>query len=124
MSSFSVDIIAAADIALSFADNASSRINPAAACSLRIVLINDVYELDNFPQFQVARSQANDSPVGSTGQSKPNNCIGVIAGDFLAPSMLSSVDKGVGMVDCLNRAGIDYCYRIFISISYIFIIFV
>jgi hypothetical protein len=30
----------------------------------------------------------------------------VLAGDFLSPSVLSSVDQGRGMVDVLGRAGV------------------
>jgi 2',3'-cyclic-nucleotide 2'-phosphodiesterase (5'-nucleotidase family) len=33
------------------------------------------------------------------------NTITMLPGDFLAPSLLSSLDKGYGMVDLLNRVG-------------------
>ena len=33
------------------------------------------------------------------------NTVTVLAGDFLAPSLLSSLDRGRGMVDVLNRVG-------------------
>ena len=33
------------------------------------------------------------------------NTITMLPGDFLAPSLLSSQDKGRGMVDLLNRVG-------------------
>ena len=33
------------------------------------------------------------------------NTITMLPGDFLAPSLLSSLDKGKGMVDLLNRVG-------------------
>ena len=33
------------------------------------------------------------------------NTITMLPGDFLAPSLLSSLDKGFGMVDILNRVG-------------------
>jgi 5'-nucleotidase len=34
--------------------------------------------------------------------------ISVIAGDFLSPSVLSSLDSGKGMIDCLNRIPISH----------------
>jgi 2',3'-cyclic-nucleotide 2'-phosphodiesterase (5'-nucleotidase family) len=32
----------------------------------------------------------------------------VLAGDFLAPSLLSSLDSGRGMVDVMNDVGIEF----------------
>eukprot|EP00961_Rhodomonas_salina_P058618 787443-Rhodomonas_salina.2 len=32
-----------------------------------------------------------------------SNTITILPGDFLAPSLLSSLDKGKGMVDCMNK---------------------
>lgn len=71
---------------------------------LRIVQINDVYELDNFPHLKTLVDQydTSGSPDG------PDICIAICAGDFLAPSLLSSLDKGTGMVDILNAVGCDY----------------
>ena len=70
---------------------------------LRIIQINDVYELDYLPHFATCRrTECLPDESGNTAT------IGVIAGDFLAPSLLSSLDKGAGMVDCLNQAGMDY----------------
>ena len=33
----------------------------------------------------------------------------VLPGDFLSPSILSSINYGKSMVDCLNEIGLDYC---------------
>jgi 5'-nucleotidase len=68
---------------------------------LRIVQINDVYTLENLPRLAtLIRRQAEDDPVDAS--------IAVVAGDFLAPSILSSLDAGRGMVDCLNALGITH----------------
>jgi 2',3'-cyclic-nucleotide 2'-phosphodiesterase (5'-nucleotidase family)/Ca2+-binding EF-hand superfamily protein len=66
---------------------------------LRIIQVNDVYELDNFPSFKTLvdehKSQADATLV-------------VMAGDFLGPSLLSSLDKGRGMVDVMNHCGFTH----------------
>ena len=36
-----------------------------------------------------------------------DNTLSTLAGDFLAPSLLSSIDHGTGMVSCLNNVPID-----------------
>jgi len=64
------------------------------SCSLRIIFVNDVYELKNLPQF--------DSVIR---EHQIPNTIVMLPGDFLAPSLLSSLDKGKGMMDMLNRVG-------------------
>jgi 5'-nucleotidase len=66
---------------------------------LRILSINDVYELDNFPHFASAKR------IESVG---PNLTISVLAGDFVAPSLLSSIDHGHAKVDCMNMSGVDF----------------
>lgn len=69
-------------------------------CSFKIVQINDVYEIDLLPNYATCKE------VEKT--SSDTTVIGVLPGDFLAPSLLSSLDKGYGMVDCMDLAGIDY----------------
>jgi 5'-nucleotidase len=68
---------------------------------LRIVAINDVYLLDNLPRLAslVARA-ASHAPA--------DRLLVTLAGDFLSPSMLSSLDGGAGMVDCLNHLGVTH----------------
>lgn len=68
-------------------------------CVLRIIHVNDVYKLDNLSHFASCKKiNAVDA----------NKIIGILAGDFLAPSLLSSLDSGESMVMCMNKAGIDY----------------
>jgi 5'-nucleotidase len=66
---------------------------------LRVIHINDVYELDNFPHLKT---------LMDTKSQGPDRTLFVLAGDFLGPSLLSSLDKGTGMVDCLNAIGVTH----------------
>ena len=66
---------------------------------LRIVTVNDVYELELLPNYATCRDRESKGAVKT---------IGTLPGDFLSPSLLSSLDKGKGMINCLNMAGIDY----------------
>ena len=60
-----------------------------------------MYEIDNWPQYLSHRRRVEgEFPHGPT--------IGVVPGDFVAPSLLSSLDKGAGMIDCMNAAGVDF----------------
>lgn len=62
---------------------------------LRIVAVNDVYSLENLPRLRtLIRHHATHDPA--------DLFLVTMAGDFLAPSILSSIDGGRGMVDCLN----------------------
>ncbi len=74
---------------------------PAEGPSLRIVCINDVYMLDNLPRLK--------SLVQHHRESRPaDRLLVTLAGDFLAPSILSSLDKGAAMIDCLNTIPITH----------------
>ena len=66
-------------------------------CKLRIIFVNDVYELDNLPRFATCVRE----------QSTANTVV-LLPGDFVAPSLLSQLDYARGMVDCLNRCGVHY----------------
>ena len=69
------------------------------SCKLRIIHINDVYILENLPSLTTLIREKSEGP----------DCtIAVLAGDFVAPSLLSALDLGFGMVDMLLRAGIRY----------------
>lgn len=70
------------------------------ACHLRILHVNDVYELDNLPILKSAF-------VALSKDLPPQNVLGTLAGDFLAPSLLSSLDHGHAMIDVLNRIPIN-----------------
>lgn len=68
---------------------------------LRIVTINDVYVLDNFPRLRsLVRHHAETDPADAF--------LVTLAGDFLSPSILSSLDSGRGMVDALNALGVTH----------------
>jgi 2',3'-cyclic-nucleotide 2'-phosphodiesterase (5'-nucleotidase family) len=67
---------------------------------LRILSINDIYALEHLPRL-ASLLRAHVLPA-------PDVTISIIAGDFVGPSLLSSLDAGRGMVDCLNALGIDY----------------
>jgi hypothetical protein len=57
---------------------------------LKILQVNDVYELHNLTYFAACKRQHSDDC---------DKIIGVLPGDFVGPSLLSSLDKGYGMVD-------------------------
>lgn len=68
---------------------------------LRIVAVNDVYLLDGFPSLAglIAHARTHD----------PADALLVtLAGDFVAPSLLSSLDAGAAMVDCINAVGFTH----------------
>lgn len=67
------------------------------AATLRLVAINDVYDLSNLPKLQTYLSAL----------VPPANAV-VLAGDFLSPSPLSSVDGGRGTVSTLRAAGVTH----------------
>ena len=68
---------------------------------LRIVGVNDVYALDNLPRLRsLVRHHAAVDPA--------DVLLVTLAGDFVAPSILSSLDSGRGMVDCLRAVGITH----------------
>lgn len=71
---------------------------------LRIVSVNDVYALENLPRLK--NLIAHHRSLSSAGSNEA--FIAVLAGDFLAPSLLSSLDAGRGMVDCLNAVGLTH----------------
>jgi 2',3'-cyclic-nucleotide 2'-phosphodiesterase (5'-nucleotidase family) len=67
---------------------------------LRILSINDIYTLESLPRL-ASLFRAHVLPP-------PDVTISIVAGDFVGPSLLSSLDAGRGMVDCLNALGITY----------------
>lgn len=65
---------------------------------VRVVGVNDVYGLTELPRLaSLVAAQRADAGV--------DRVLVTVAGDFLAPSLLSSLDAGRGMVDCLNALG-------------------
>jgi 5'-nucleotidase len=68
---------------------------------LRIVQVNDVYTLENLPRLHtLVHAMRTEDAADAT--------LVVVAGDFLAPSLLSSLDAGKGMVACLNAIGVTH----------------
>jgi 2',3'-cyclic-nucleotide 2'-phosphodiesterase (5'-nucleotidase family) len=68
---------------------------------LRIVSVNDVYSLENLPRLAtLVREEQTRNPADAF--------VAILAGDFVAPSMLSSLDRGQGMVECLGAVGITH----------------
>eukprot|EP00980_Cylindrotheca_fusiformis_P008587 scaffold1823_cov108-Cylindrotheca_fusiformis.AAC.8 len=67
---------------------------------LRIIQINDVYELDNFPNFKTLVDEKKKCGAGKT--------LVILSGDFVAPSLLSGLDKGRGMIDTMNKCEITH----------------
>lgn len=69
--------------------------------TLRIVCVNDVYNLEHLPRFlNLVRYHREHAPA--------DKFLVTLAGDFVGPSMLSSLDKGRGMVDALNTVGVTH----------------
>jgi NADPH:quinone reductase-like Zn-dependent oxidoreductase/2',3'-cyclic-nucleotide 2'-phosphodiesterase (5'-nucleotidase family) len=71
------------------------------APTLRIVAINDVYSLENLPRLRtlVEHHRATDPA---------DVFLVTLAGDFVAPSLLSSLDAGRGMVECMKMVGVTH----------------
>ena len=68
---------------------------------LRVISVNDVYTLDNLPRLKsLAQHHLEADPADAT--------LVAIAGDFVAPTILSALDAGRGMVDCLNAVGVTH----------------
>eukprot|EP00931_Biecheleriopsis_adriatica_P008071 TRINITY_DN109303_c0_g1_i1.p1 TRINITY_DN109303_c0_g1~~TRINITY_DN109303_c0_g1_i1.p1 ORF type:complete len:628 (+),score=118.47 TRINITY_DN109303_c0_g1_i1:30-1886(+) len=77
-----------------------TRERQAGKARLRIIAINDVYKLDNFSRLKtLVQTESKAVPEG--------NCITTLAGDFLGPSLLSSLDGGCGIVRCLNEIPVN-----------------
>lgn len=64
---------------------------------VRIIAINDVYDLANLPRLQTFLTKLDLKPSAVT-----------LAGDFLSPSTLSSIDGGRGMVATLRATGVTH----------------
>src|SRR5437773_1878119 len=74
---------------------------PARGPAARLVCVNDVYTLENLPRLRTLVQRAADVDPADV-------LIVTLAGDFVAPSMLSSLDAGRGMVDCMNEVPITH----------------
>lgn len=75
--------------------------SPPRGPTLRLICVNDVYSLENLPRLcNLVRHYAKSEQADLT--------LTTLAGDFVGPSMLSSLDKGRGMVDALNTIGVTH----------------
>ncbi len=73
------------------------------AIRIRIISTSDVYDLGNWPRVHTALDELK-LPEGDGIYN-----ILLLPGDFLAPSVISCVDGGATMVDCMNHIGFEYC---------------
>jgi 5'-nucleotidase len=73
---------------------------------LRVIQINDVYELGNLPRLKTLVNECS-GPRAADGKT-PHATLVICSGDFVAPSLLSSLDEGRAMVDCLNECGVTH----------------
>ncbi|HSO37876.1 MAG TPA: 5'-nucleotidase C-terminal domain-containing protein [Labilithrix sp.] len=69
--------------------------------TVRIVAVNDVYSLENLPRLRTL--------VKHHRETDPADLFLVtLAGDFVAPSILSSLDFGRAMVECMRMIGVTH----------------
>ena len=68
---------------------------------LRMLCVNDVYTLENLPRLATLAAELRAEDPGAA-------FVTTLAGDFVSPSLLSSLDGGRGMIDCMNGVPIDY----------------
>ena len=66
-------------------------------CVLRIIAVNDIHELGNMAHLKAC-----------IDAHRTDNSIVTCAGGFFAPSLLSSIDKGRGMLELMNRVGVQF----------------
>ncbi|KIG15817.1 5'-nucleotidase [Enhygromyxa salina] len=75
--------------------------SPPRGPSLRVICVNDIYSLENLPRLKsLVQHHAETNPA--------DRMVVTLAGDFVAPSILSSLDKGAGMIECLNEIPITH----------------
>ena len=68
---------------------------------LIVLQITDVYALENFAHFKTLLEETRANAVGA-------EVISMLTGDFLSPYLLSSVDRGKGMMRALANTPVDY----------------
>ena len=68
---------------------------------LRIISINDVYDIINYPYVETV--------IQSLKQTTEDGVvISCLSGDFISPCLITSLDGGKAMLDVLNVVNIDY----------------
>jgi len=79
----------------------SSLSSEARGPTLRLLCINDIYTLEHLPRLlNLVRHYRTQDAADLT--------LVTLAGDFVGPSMLSSLDKGHSMMECLNAIGVTH----------------
>jgi len=79
------------------------------AATLRVVQITDVYMLDEFPSLRnLIKAKREELNAVRGGLRSGSKTVSMLTGDFLMPYLLSTVDKGQGMMTMLNETPIDY----------------
>ena len=68
---------------------------------LTIIQITDTYTLEHLASVKTLLADTREKSVGS-------KVISMMTGDFLAPYLLSSVDRGQGMMNAMGKIPIDY----------------
>lgn len=68
---------------------------------LAVGQVTDVYTLENFAHFQTLLEETREKAKGAV-------VVCMLTGDFLSPYLLSSVDRGAGMMRALARIPMDY----------------
>ncbi|NEO71651.1 EF-hand domain-containing protein [Moorena sp. SIO3H5] len=68
---------------------------------LRIISINDVYDINNYPYVETVIQSLKETSEDAV-------VIACLSGDFLSPCLLTSVDGGKAMLDVLKVVNIDY----------------
>lgn len=68
---------------------------------LRIISINDVYEIKNYPYIETVIQSLKQTAEDAT-------VIASLSGDFLSPCLITALDGGKTMLDILNVVNIDY----------------
>ena len=75
--------------------------NKADECRLIILQITDVYTLENLAHFKTLVEDVR-------AKSKGAKVVAMLTGDFLSPYLLSTVDRGYGMMKALAAIPLDY----------------
>ena len=72
--------------------------------TLTLVAVNDVYDLEHLPKLRTL--------VDAVKAEREGTVITTLAGDFLSPSVLSSLDRGRGMVSAVRESKAPSCRNI------------
>ena len=80
-----------------------ARPQPAVGRFLRIITVNDVYCLDNYPRLRSAIDACK-----AASSSLDCEVIATLNGDFLSPSSLTAVDGGAALMEGVALCGVDF----------------